>query len=168
MRGLERAKKLLLGIYGQPKYVLLNIAIAVAYYYLYTTILSYQDFGVALFLLPQYLLYALVATSSVLLTLAIYSVRNTRNNLAKGSSSAIGTATTAIGSVVAGCGCAGSFILGLGAVGITTTDAIALQNFVSANQFALTLSLIAINVVVLVYYIEKLSRPSCRIGRRSR
>ena len=89
----------------RPRYVVLNIAAFVVYYYAYLELIAYQNLGVFLSNVSEGLLYALVLTSSMLLTIAVYSIRNTRNNRASVSATTLGTVATLFGGVIGGCGC---------------------------------------------------------------
>ncbi len=164
----KSAYNTLLSIYKSPKYLFLNIAAFIIYYYLYTFIISLQQYGAVIVLIPLYLLYLLVLTSSVTLTIGIYSIGNTRNNEAKYEATGVGTLTALVGAVIGGCNCEAPAIFGLATIGLlSTTGTIALINFISANQIPLYWALIVINLFVAIYYLNKLSQPSCKIrGKR--
>jgi hypothetical protein len=153
-------------IYRRPKYILLNLLALLAYYYLFNYLIRAQQYGIFLVTIPIYLVYLLVLTSSVALTIGIYSIRNTRNNGAKEVSTGISAVTTLAGGIVGGCGCTEPLILGLTVVGLSTSDTFALVNFISANQAIIFSAMIVINLFVVVYYLNKLSEPSCEIKKR--
>ena len=149
-----------------PKYILLNVAAAIAYYLVLTYLISVQQYGLLLITIPVYLLYALAITASVAFTIAMYSLFNTRNNKAHVSASVTGTATALVGGVFAGCGCTAPIIFSLTAVGFTTSQVFALNNFISDNSGLLFLSMIAINLFVVIYYLNKLSKPGCVLKKK--
>ncbi len=148
----------------RPRYVLLNLMALFAYYLAFTYILGIQGHGAVLFFIPLYLLYALVATSSIALTIAVYSIYNTRNNHARISASAVGTATTLAGGVIGGCSCATPILFGLTALGVSGSDIIALVNFMSAYQVLLFYFAIFVNMTVIAYYTNRLMASECRLG----
>ena len=152
----------------KPKYILLNAALAVVLYFVFNGILSYQQQGVPLYDYPIYLEYALVASSSIVMTIAVFSAANTRNNSAKVSASAAGTVTALAGAVFSGCGCSASLLFSLSAFALSSAQIFALDNFIVANQAPLLLIMIVINLFVAIYYLNKLSRPSCRVKVRRR
>lgn len=162
---MNRLAAQLVSIY-RPKYIALNIALAAVYYFVYTTLLSIQQYGLPLISFPYYLIYILVATSSIVLTIAVYSISNSRNNYAKLSASTAGTATTLLGAVFGGCGCTAPLLFSFTVIGISSSQIIALDNFINANQVLLLAAMIAINLFVMIYYINRLSKPSCRLKRR--
>src|SRR5271155_4198302 len=89
----------------KPKYIILNIFAAFAYYFLITYILSVQQLGIPIVSVPIYLIYVLAVVSSINLTIGVYSIWNTAKNIAKTSATSIGTLTALAGSIFAGCGC---------------------------------------------------------------
>ena len=104
--------KKLMGIY-KPRYVLLNVIVAISYYAVFQFLLHY-GIAFAFTNVPLYLMYALVITSSVLFTVAIYSLmHNYRSKRLGALNVGIGTAMPVAGSFVAGCGCHGLALLAL-------------------------------------------------------
>lgn len=166
MRKVDGAIGILKRIYT-PKYIALNIAVAIVYYIFYSYLLTVQENStIVLVTVPLWLIYSVIITASVLFTIAVYSARNTRNNQAKVSGSVLGTAATVFTGVVAGCGCTAPILLSLTAIGISASSVFSLVNFLNANQTVLFVALLAINVGVLAYYSRKLSNPSCKISRK--
>lgn len=163
-RKRNRFLLILKGIYT-PKYIALNIAAAFVYYFALTYLISIQELGAVIIIVPIYLIYTLTISASVAFTISIFSIRNTRNNSAKVSASVTGTATTLAGGVITGCGCASPLLFSFTAIGVTTTQLFTLNNFISANQPLLLLAMIGINLFVVIYYINKLSKPTCKIKR---
>jgi hypothetical protein len=159
-----RIAKSLKGIYT-PKYAAFNIAVAVVYYYLITFILSVQQHGIPVTPVPLYLIYALAAVSSVTLTIAAYSISNTRKNKAKISATSVSAATALAGGVISGCGCQAAILFNVLALGLGGGEATLINTIVSENAPMIFGALIAANLLVTVYYLNKLSKPSCRIRK---
>lgn len=166
MAGTARRVSNTLRMIYRPKYIMLNIAAAFVYYFVLTYLISVQQYGAVIVTIPLYLFYALALTASVAFTIAIYSLLNTRNNKAPVSAGVAGTVTTLVGGVFAGCGCTAPLLFSLTAVGFTTSQVFALNDFVSSNIALLFLSMIAINLFVVIYYLNKLSNPACRIRKK--
>ncbi len=164
---LGRLYMLLWSIY-RPAYITLNVVIAIAYYYVFTYIVRFQNNGILLLSIPQWILYLLVATSSVLFTISIYSIRNTRRNNARISASALGTATTLAGGIIGGCGCSAPLVFSLTALGISAASITPLYLFLADNSTLLFSTMVLINLAVILYYLAKLSSPSCRVGHAAR
>ncbi len=149
----------------KPKYIALNIAIAVAYYYIIEYLLSIQQRGIPITSVPVYLIYILVLTSSITFTIAIYSIGNTRRNNAKISASSASVATTLVGGVLAGCGCQAAILFNVLTVSIGTGGATLVNTIVTENAPLIFSAMIIINLFVIGYYLEKLSNPKCRIKK---
>jgi hypothetical protein len=149
----------------RPRYVALNIASALVYYLVYFELIAYQNLGVFLSNVSEDLLYALVLTSSVLLTVAVYSIRNTRNNRASVSGTTLGTVATIFGGVIGGCGCSVPVISSLAVLGLSASEVVSLNNFLADYQNEIFGLMVAVNVAVIVYYLFRLSSTSCRITK---
>ena len=153
-------------IYSKPLYLATNVAIAILYYYIFEFIVKAQNHGILLLIsVPYPFLYALIATSSIMLTISIYSVRNTRANAAKISSSGFSAFATVFGGLINGCGCSAPIMFSLFSIAFGSAEAIYLDAFVSNNGILLITVLIAANLVLIGYYLNKFAKPSCRIGR---
>jgi hypothetical protein len=151
-----------------PGYIVLNLIFVFVYYLVFTFIIRAQDYGILLLNVPQYLVWILVISSSILFTIAVYSIRNTVRNQAKFSASTLGAVTTVAGGVVNGCGCSAPIIFSLSAIGLSSSQLIGLDDFLSQYSLALVGILVIINLVVILYYLNKLSNPSCKIAGRKR
>jgi hypothetical protein len=152
----------------RPRYMILNLAVAAIYYYAFIYLVKLQNQGVLLFSIPMTVIYALVITSSILFTIAIYSINNTRRNQAKVSASTLGVATTIAGGVIGGCGCSAPLIFGLTAIGVSASSITPLYLFLADNSVPLFSALVLVNLAVIVYYLNKLSTASCRIEQHSK
>ena len=146
------------------KYIALNLVVFAVYYVLIRLIVVSQE-RVFLIVNPilYYMIYPLAITSSILLTIAIYSIGNTRRNMAKVTASGLSAITAMLGSVVVSCGCAVPILFSLAAIGISGADIIYLNDFFSAYSMELVLVFIFLNLLLTIYYLNKLSKPSCRI-----
>jgi hypothetical protein len=149
----------------KPKYIVLNAAIAVAYYYLIEYLLSIQQRGIPITSVPIYLIYILVLTSSITFTIAIYSITNTQRNNAKVSATSASVATTFVGGILAGCGCQAAILFNVLTIALGTGEATLINNVATENAPLLFGAMIIINLFVIGYYLEKLSNPKCKIRK---
>jgi predicted Co/Zn/Cd cation transporter (cation efflux family) len=151
----------------RPRYMLFNVAAAVAYYLAIAYLNAIQNSGVSLFLgIPVIEVYALAITSSVMLTVSIYSIRNTIRNSVKVSGSTLSVATAAVGGLFCGCGCAASFLFtGLVGIGFGAASVFAVTDTISIYKVDFIALLIGINLFATIYYLNRLSKPSCRIRK---
>lgn len=145
------------------KYIMLNIAIAIVYYLVIQYLLSIQQKGILITTVPLYLIYALTVSSSIAFTIAIYSVSNTRKNSAKYSASSISAATTVIGGILSGCGCQAAILFNVLAISVGTGEATLINTIATENSIFIFIAMIIINLFVIVYYLDKLSKPGCKI-----
>ncbi|MGC8537975.1 MAG: hypothetical protein ACP5MZ_03270 [Candidatus Micrarchaeia archaeon] len=154
-------------IYSNPAYIAVNIVAAVVYYGLYSYILSIQTHGIEvdINLPPSYLVYLLVITSSILLTIAVFSVKSTKNNQAKISASATGSITAAFGGVLGGCGCTSPLLFGILAPLGLGSQFVTFDMFFVTYQIELFIVFILINVGLAAYYLDRLANPKCALKR---
>lgn len=154
-------------IYSMP-YIGLNIAFAAMYYLLITGIIAMQENGsVAIYTpVPVYLLYLLAISSSVTLTFAVYSISNTRKNAASVSATATSSILAVSGGVISGCACQASVLSAVLALLVNSGQALYLSTIVQAYAPYVFISMIAVNVLVAIYYLNKFSSPRCTINQR--
>ena len=150
----------------KPKYIVLTIAIGIAYSIAFWY-LAYLEGGDAVMIsVPIYMVFLLIVSSSILMTVAVYSIKNTRRNNIKttGTAASAGTGTVILGSGL--CGCTTTLLPTIAiAVGVSMPTVYVLASFLKNYNIEIISLLIAINVVALVYYLNKLSCPSCRIRK---
>lgn len=138
----------------KPKYIALNLLIGLIYYAAFYY-LSYIQGGNAIMLyLPVYIIFLLVATSSILLTITIYSIKNRKRN-ASGAAASVGTVVLGSGL----CGCTTTLLPTAAlALGASITSVYVLSSFLRNYGIEITSALIVVNLVVVAYYVNKLSR----------
>ncbi len=159
-------KKTLKTIYIKPRYILLNVISFLVYYYIFASLISYQNYGILLIELPIYLIYVMIGLSSILFTISIYSIKNTIKNQAKISGSSISVITMLLGSFVGGCGCAAPLLYGLSAIGISLSTTSTLAYFINAYVIWIFYAMIFIDAIVIFYYLNKLSERKCVIKKK--
>ena len=150
----------------KPKYIAANAIIAVLYYFVIKTLLSIQQRGIPLSTAPVYLIYLLAITSSVTLTIAIYSIGNTRRNNAKVSASTVSSVTALLGGVVAGCSCQAAIMAGALALVVNSGEALYITSVVAGQAALIFTAMILINIFVAAYYVNRLSKPYCMIKKK--
>ena len=146
----------------RPRYIALNVAVAVAYYFLLTALVRYQNYGILLLNEPKALIYALVVSSSVLFTIGVYAIRNSYHAPTKAAAGAVGTAATLLTGIVAGCGCSTPILFSIVAVGFSVTEVSILQSFIERYDTLIISAILAINLLLILYYSNKVSK-TCRI-----
>lgn len=148
----------------KPKYIALNVAAFLIYYFVMRSIVL-SDNKIILFnnTISEYLFYLIAITSSVIVTLAVYAAFNTRNNKAKVSAPVSGSAIALAGSFAVSCGCSFSALSYLAVIGLSTGSIIGLDTTIANYETPLMLVALILNIVILGYYANKLSKPSCAI-----
>ncbi|MCL5680188.1 MAG: hypothetical protein M1465_02520 [Candidatus Marsarchaeota archaeon] len=148
----------------KPRYIALNAIALVAYYFIMRSLVLLNN-KIILFngAISQYAFYSIAITSSVLVTIAVFSAFNTRNNKAKVSASASGSAIAVAGSFAVSCGCSFSMLSYLAVLGISSGSIISIDGAIATYQTPLILAALLLNVIIIAYYFNKLSKPICSI-----
>lgn len=141
----------------KPRFIALNLFLGAAYYAAFLYLAYLQGGNALMVLLPAYLLFLLIATSSILMTVVVYSIMNKRRGTAKVSGTAASAGTVVLGSGL--CGCTTTLLPTIAlAVGVSTPGVYALTSFLRNYNVYITSVLIVVNAIVLLFYINKLSK----------
>ncbi len=153
-------------IYRKPKYIALNVAAFIIYYYIMHAIVLLNN-PIILFSsnLAEYAFYGVVLTSSVLITLAVFSAFNTRNNMAKLSASTSGSVVAVASSFAVSCGCGFSALSYLAILGIGSGAIVSIDSTIADYETPLLIIALIINIVIVAYYTNKLSNPACKLKK---
>ncbi len=167
MISLGRFLLALKAIYKRPRYVALNVAFVAVYYYLFKYLVLLQNRGIFIVLgAPLYLIYAVVITSSILMTVAIYAVFSRRSPY-HAYGGVLGSASAVVAGIISGCGCTAPLLLGSFTLVVGISEATYLNNFLSDNTFAILLFFLIFNLFMIVYYLYRMP-DSCIYGRLKR
>lgn len=146
----------------KPKYIALNLFLGVAYYALFLYLAYIQGGGAVMLRTSGVLIFGLLATSSVALTIAIYSIANTRRNQAKSSGTAVSLGTLITGTGLCGCTTTFPAVIAAG-IGVSSTGVYALGGFLKNNNPYIFSALIILNLFVIIYYLDRFSKPRCKL-----
>lgn len=149
----------------KTKYAVLNVAIFIIYYVVFNIMLLAQDGALPELVIPQYEVYALLATASIALTLSIYAIRNTRRNYAKITASSASITTTLIGGIISGCGCSSPIIFAMFSALGATSAAVPIYIFFVNYSTQIFPGIITLNLIIIVYYLNRFSKPECKIQK---
>jgi hypothetical protein len=148
----------------KPKYAILTVVLGITYSFAFWYLAYIQGGNAVMLSVPIYMIFLLVASSSVLMTIAVYSMWSTHKN----NSKAIGTVPS-VGTIVLGsglCGCTTTLLPTMAlAVGMSTPAVYALTSFLRNYNMEIILLLITLNVVIIAYYLNKLSGPKRKIAK---
>ena len=159
MRRLKSLRATIKNIY-KPKYVVLNLLLGILYAIAFWYLAYIQGGNAVMLYIPIYLIFLLISSSSILTTTAIYSIRNTRKNNAKTTGTIASAGTVLLGSGLCGCTTTLLPVMAL-TFGVSTPAVYALSSFLKNFNIEIISVLIIINLVVLIYYLDKLSNPLC-------
>jgi hypothetical protein len=160
-RGFELNLKALATIYRSPKYVVLTIAAAASYYYLFNYFVSLNNHGIIIYSEPVYLVYSLAITAALLLTITVYSLSLRMRNRVQSSSSAglLASISTVVGGCVTGCACQAPILYYLlYFFGMNAFEASGIVSTILAYDFYINVGLIVLNLLVAYRMLSKVSR----------
>ncbi|MDE1865269.1 MAG: hypothetical protein KGH94_01355 [Candidatus Micrarchaeota archaeon] len=160
-----------LGILGSLRsvyssgYIVLNLLIILAYYLVVEKLLSIQQFGVVFSTAPEYLILSLVLTSSMLLTIGVHTIFESRKVRGLGYEDAgVSCATAVIGGIMSGCGCQGAILYSGLTIILGSGEAYAVNTVFSEHIGLILAALTIFNIVLIVYSLGKV--PGNRGGHR--
>lgn len=140
------------------RYILLNLIIILVYYLAVEKILSIQQFGVVFFTAPASLIISLVVTSSVLLTIAVYTILESRKAKKIGYEEAASSCATAVvGGIMSGCGCQGAILYSALAIIFGSGEAYAINTVFSEHIGLILAALTIFNIVLIAYSLGRVS-----------
>ena len=133
-------------------YILLNLVIILVYYVAVQKLLAIQQFGIAFSTAPASLIISLVLTSSVLMTIAIHTILESRKVKALGYEGAASSCATAVvGGIMSGCGCQGAIMYSALAIVFGSGEAYAINTVFSEHIGLILAALTIFNIVFIVY-----------------
>ncbi|HUI00536.1 MAG TPA: hypothetical protein VLX56_02765 [Nitrososphaerales archaeon] len=166
-RGYALNARALAMIYRSPKYVVLSLAAAVVYYYLFAYFVSLENYGIVIYSEPAYMVYLLAVTASVLLTVTVYSLslRLRRGIQTSSPGGFLASVTTVVGGCMAGCACQAPILYNLlYFFGLNAFEASGVVTTLVSYDFEINLALIVLNIVVAYRLLSKMTRIG---GRRT-
>ncbi len=147
-------------IYRKPVYIAITVGTFFAYYFLVSFVIKHNNRFLVMGKYIPYLLFLLEATASVLIASSLFSAAKWRVGKANGAG--IATATTLIGSVTVGCGCTSPILFGITSI-FVGSSAVVVDAFISRNQVYIIIAMILINLLLTIYYLNKISKGACKI-----
>ncbi len=145
------------------RYILLNLVILLVYYVAVQKLLSIQQFGIAFVTAPVYLVVALVLSSSVLMTIAVHTILESRKARMLGYEEAASSCVTAVvGGIMSGCGCQGAIMYSVLALAMGSGEAYAVNTVFSEHIGLILAALTIINIALVVYSLNRLPRGRVR------
>ncbi len=148
-------------IYRKPAYIAISVGTFFAYYFLVSFVIKHNNKFLVMGKHTAYLLFLLEVTASLLIASSLFSAAKRRVGKAKGAG--IATATTVFGSLTVGCGCTSPILFGITSIFVGSSAVVA-DAFISRNQVYIISAMILINLLLTIYYLNKISKGTCKIG----
>lgn len=153
-------------LYKSKTVLITTTLFSIMYYIIIEYIISLNATSNFVFVtIPLVLIYLLVLSSAVLLTISLHSIKLSLSKLEEGSVSATSLITTIFGGVAAGCNCSVPilssvlYVLSFNAATVSTVTA-----FVGNYQIEFFCAFIVLNFYAIYYHLGKLSH-SCTIRK---
>lgn len=153
------------------KIIVLNIALFIAYYLMFNYFIKYQNHGIVLILnVPVYLIYIMVATTSVLSSVSISSILHTAKTRLSFIGTGFGAFASAFSGIISGCGCSFPLVLSIVTLlGVNSSYALIINLFFGNNAKLIMSALIAVNILLTVYMVARFNRDiACKIPAKAR
>lgn len=156
-------------IYSDPKYVGLTVVIFLAYYVgIYYLIKLHGGIISLSGPITLYLLYALLVTSSMMMTLAVYSITKTEIRKKAVKAGGVGMLTAVAGGFAISCGCEIPAAMSIAAIGIGSAEFVVLDNIIAKFTPEIIAITIVINIAFMVYYLGRFQSKECKTkGKRA-
>lgn len=147
-------------IFTSYPYIIIAILGSILYYFIFSYLISVSSYGAFVFTAPLYLIYILVISAGILLSVSAYVLRRSIGGLGLGASDSAASALTAItGGFVAGCGCSAPALYSLlSLLGVSAAEALGITYSINQFQIPALLLLTAINILLIYYNLGKISR----------
>lgn len=149
-------------VFGSPLYIGMAVLFTALYYLFFYYLIVFSDKGIFLVTVPIGLVYALVVSASVLLTVSVYAIgRSIHARYAGAEGSALSIATSALNGIIVGCNCyapilsSALYALGFGTLGVSSAI-----SFLGDFSTELLVVFIVVNLAFLYYQLGRISRIS--------
>ena len=141
-------------IFESPVYIVLAVAAAIIFYFLFEYLVASSNHGLLIFFIPQYYIYALVATSGILLSISVFTVMHSLSRKLSGATGGIlSVLLPSVGGLVVSCGCEFPILASvLLFFGINTFEAIGLISIISTYQTWIISGMVLINLALIYFY----------------
>ncbi|MDE1823433.1 MAG: hypothetical protein KGI00_00430 [Candidatus Micrarchaeota archaeon] len=157
-------------IFKKPEYIIAAAIGMLLNYAVFAYLILYSNKGVFMVVAPLYLLYPVMATGGVMIAIAAYSIRvNAIRAASKASEGFLGVALPAIVSMIASCVCSypifATILIVLGVNILTVSNIV---HLVSVNQAQIIVAVLAVNLILIYYYLGVVARGCSITPRRKR
>lgn len=134
------------------KYLAIFVATLLVYDLFFHYMITTSDYGIFLVTVPLYLIYLLIVSAALLVTLGVYSASMIRYRSTKRgvSSGFYGTFSVLVGGISAGCACQAPILYGvLYFVGLNSLEASSFVTIFSSHEKSILEILILLNILLI-------------------
>ena len=153
-----------------PAYQAIMTGAALLYFLIFYNLITASNYGIFLVTIPIYLVYIMVASAGFLLSLSVFSIKTALLGRASAAGEgALSAILPTVGSLVATCACSYSLLASLLAfIGINAFEISSVVSSISLYQLWLIIAIIAINLVMIFYYLGKVANAANRLHPKKR
>ena len=158
----------LFAILSHPLYFALTALSSYAFFYLFHYLVTLSNYGIFLYFLPIYLIYALMITSGILFSISTFAIVHAiASRRAEAAGEIISILMPSLSGLVATCACTFPLLASvLIFLGINTFEAAGIISLINSNQTLLITAMLAINLIAIYYYLGKFQPRAKTISRR--
>lgn len=154
----------LIAIFSHKRYIALTAIFAAILYALFYYLITANNKGIFLITIPVYVIYLLVITSGILLSISVFAAAySIASKKAEAAGGILGILLPSIGGVVATCACDFPILASILTIfGVNTIDAVGIISEIGDYGAWIMGAMIAINLIAIYYYLGKISFPTKR------
>ncbi len=155
-------------IFSKPAYMMIAAAASILFFYLFRYLIEVNNHGIFLVLIPMYIIYALVITSGAIFSISLYAIWHSIASRRMGELGSIeGILIPSLGGLVASCGCAFPLLESvLLFFGVSVLQAAGIASAINSYQIWILSSMITLNVILVYYYLGKITPISSRKSKK--
>lgn len=155
-------------IFSRPAYLAIAAVASILFFYLFRYLVEANNHGIFLVLIPMYVIYALVITSGVILSISLFAVADSVASRRLGEIGGIdGIVIPAIGGLVAGCGCAFPLLESiLLFIGVNALQAAGIASAINSYQIWILLAMITLNAILIYYYLGRIPAVNIKKAKK--
>ncbi len=148
-----------------PAYLAIMVAGSLIYFLIFYNLIIASNYGIFLVTVPIYLVYAMIATAGILLSLGAFSISTALLSRASGlGGGAFSAILPTVGGLVATCACSYSILASLLAfAGINAFEVSGIVSGIALYQLWIMSAIVALNLIMIFYYSGLVADAECKL-----
>ncbi len=145
-------------IFRHPVYIAIAAISTIVFFYIFVYLISVNNHGIFLLLLPMYVVYLLVLTSGVLFSISLFAIAHSVASRRLGEIGGLeGLIIPSLGGLVASCGCAFPLLESIFLFfGVNAFEAVGIVSVINSYQLWILCAMVLINLATIYYYLGKI------------